>query len=132
MILSHIETICATFSNMLIKTIYLFLILIPNLFVLRIIILNQYGFWKIVKVILAISFFLFLLKICDLQLLNLKRLDIFRLLALSIIMSILIIVEKEICQPYISGLYKFMGKMDMSIIYISIFTFIQLVMICKI
>ena len=117
---------------MLIKIVYTFLILVPNLFVLRIIILNHYGFWKIVKVILAISIFLFLLKLCDFHLLNLKRLDIVRLLALSIIMSILIIVEKEICEPYMPGLNKFMGKIDMPIIYISIITFIQLVMICKI
>jgi hypothetical protein len=126
----------ATFWNMLLKITFCFLILIPNIIVLRIIILNRYGIWKIGKVILALILFMLLVKFSKLMELNLNQSFILSLLTLSVIMSILVIIEKEICEPYMPGFNQFLRRIEatkvLPIIYILIITFIQILKISRI
>ena len=121
---------------MLIKILFCFLILIPNIFVLRIIILNRYGIWKIGKVILALILIMSLVMFSKLLELNLHQSDILSLLFLSIVISILVIIEKEICEPYMTGFNQFLRSIEttkvLQIIYILIITFIQIVKISRI
>ena len=121
---------------MLIKTIYLILILIPNIYVFRIIILNRYGIWKIGQIIFALILIILLVKLVNVQLLNFKQQDVISLLLLSIIMSVLVIVEKEICETYMPGFNQFLRRIEatevLPIIYILIITLIQFVKICYI
>lgn len=103
---------------------------------MRIIILNHYGIWKIGKVILALILIMFLVKFSSLLGLNLNQSDILSLLSLSIVISILVIIEKEICEPYLPGFNQLLRSIEatkvLPIIYILIITFIQIVKISEI